>query len=144
MANFGWSRRVSRCAAVALTIVIGGPLVAASPVHAVTCSLTCPADIVANTQDPAGLVVNYDQPMAGVGCTTTQQTSGLPSGDVFPPGTTRVGFRDQNDIAATCTFDVTITFFDGKTAPVLDFGALIALAVVLAGFGFWSARRRAG
>ena len=64
MANFGWSRRGARCAAVALTIVIGGALVAVSPVHAVVCSLTCPADIVANTQDPAGLVVNYDPPMA--------------------------------------------------------------------------------
>jgi hypothetical protein len=139
MTDFGAYRDGTRRAVVTLAIFIGSAMAAATPARAV-CILTCPADIIANTQDPDGVVVDYDAPTA-MGCTTIEQTQGLPSGYVFPPGTTMVGFRDQTATSVTCSFTVTVNFYDPKAAPVLDPRALVALAVVLAGFGLWSARR---
>lgn len=77
-------------------------------------TITCPSNITANV-DPGtcGKTVNYSV-LFSDNCTETvsiQQTTGLPSGSVFPAGTTTNTFivTDGSGRTATCSFTVTIT-----------------------------------
>ena len=78
-----------------------------------TPSITCPANIAANTD--AGLctvVVTYTAPIGTDNCTpTTTQTAGLASGADFPKGVTTNTFMvsDASGNTALCSFDVTVT-----------------------------------
>ncbi len=76
-------------------------------------SITCPADITANnTTGTCGAVVNYTAPTGTDVCSgaTTMQTAGLPSGSVFPVGTTVNTFTvtDASGNTASCSFTVTV------------------------------------
>ncbi len=55
---------------------------------------------------------NYTAPVGTDNCaSTTVQTAGLPSGSVFPVGTTTNTFvvTDASNNTATCSFDVVVT-----------------------------------
>lgn len=73
----------------------------------------CPSNItVSNTPGTCGAVVTYTTPVAIDNCpgVTTIQTQGLPSGSVFPVGTTVNNFRATDAVGnvANCTFNVTV------------------------------------
>ncbi len=79
-------------------------------------TINCPASINVNVdagQD--GAIVNYTPPVGtdnnASGIVTTTQTTGLPSGSLFPVGTTTNTFEvtDESGNTATCSFDVTVT-----------------------------------
>lgn len=75
-------------------------------------TISCPANIVADF-DPAvnGALVSYTEPAGLDNCSaTTTQIAGLPSGSVFPVGTTTNTFRvtDTAGQSAECSFDVTV------------------------------------
>lgn len=75
-------------------------------------TLACPSSIQACASSNT---VNYNPPVASDNCSLAggklNQTSGLPSGSVFPVGTTTqtYTFTDASDNVGTCSFDVTIT-----------------------------------
>ncbi|MCE7925240.1 MAG: HYR domain-containing protein [Haliscomenobacteraceae bacterium CHB4] len=87
-------------------------------------TLTCPSDITVDT-DPA--VVVYTPPLATTDCPCPgielELTEGLPSGSVFPLGTTTVCYiaRDSCGNTATCCFNVTVV-----EAPELPCDEVIA------------------
>ncbi|MBX2827118.1 MAG: HYR domain-containing protein [Flavobacteriaceae bacterium] len=76
-------------------------------------TISCPADITVNN-DPGdcGAVVTYTAPTGSDNCpaSTTVQTSGLPSGSIFPVGVTVNTFEvtDATGNTATCSFNVTV------------------------------------
>ena len=75
--------------------------------------ITCPADIVQNIDiGSCGAVVTFTAPVGTDNCagSNTIQTSGLPSGSLFPIGTTTNCFEvtDASGNTASCCFDVTI------------------------------------
>lgn len=92
--------------------------------------ITCPADIT-QPNDPGdpGAVVNYTVSTSD-NCPgeTLNQTAGLPSGSLFPIGTTTNTFEvtDASGNTATCSFDVTIT--TTNTPPVITCPANITVA----------------
>lgn len=80
---------------------------------------------IAHTGDDAEYWAgNYGAAVTNVQCTvaiptgTVTQTAGLPSGSVFPIGTTTNSFNvtDINNVSTTCSFDVTVT---DNEAPVI-------------------------
>lgn len=76
--------------------------------------ITCPDDITLSAADgTCEATVNYPTPVATDACTgtTLNLVAGLPSGDVFPVGTTTVTYEavDEAGNTAQCTFTVTVT-----------------------------------
>lgn len=74
----------------------------------VTAEIYCPDNIVA-TNDPyyCDAIVEFEVPYEGV---SIVQTEGLPSGAIFPLGTTTNTFvaTDENGNTVSCSFDVTV------------------------------------
>ncbi|MCW5520262.1 HYR domain-containing protein [Aureitalea sp. L0-47] len=76
-------------------------------------SITCPGDITVNNDTGlCSAVVTFTAPIGTDNCSgaTTTQTAGLPSGSIFPVGTTTNTFvvTDGSGNTATCSFDVTV------------------------------------
>ncbi|MDC8004521.1 HYR domain-containing protein [Aureisphaera galaxeae] len=76
-------------------------------------TISCPADITVNNDTgDCGAVVTYAAPTGTDNCPspTTVQTGGLPSGSVFPVGTTTNTFEvtDASGNTASCSFTVTV------------------------------------
>ncbi|WP_188407896.1 HYR domain-containing protein, partial [Hyunsoonleella pacifica] len=79
-------------------------------------TINCPAPINVNVDGGTdGAVVTYTAPVGtdnnASGTVTTTQIAGLPSGSLFPVGTTTNTFEvtDAAGNTATCSFDVTVT-----------------------------------
>ena len=76
--------------------------------------ISCPTNI-SQDSDPGicGMVVNYMPPTGTDNCpgATTVQTGGLPSGSIFPVGTTTNTFEitDASNNVVSCSFDVIIS-----------------------------------
>ncbi len=86
-----------------------------------TPSIICPPDItVLATPGTCGAVVSYNAPVGTDNCSgaVTSYVSGLPSGSLFPVGTTVIQYRVQaaNNATRTCSFAVTVI---DEIAPVL-------------------------
>jgi hypothetical protein len=124
---------------VTVLVLTSTVLLSAASAEVQCTQLTCPANIVVETRDPSGAVVTYPAP-TGTGTCNIEQTQGLPSGDTFPLGTTRVGFRDKVDTAVSCSFAVIVTLI--SPVPALRGSALSAMTAALAGLGIWVVRRR--
>ncbi len=83
--------------------------------------ITCPADIIVSN-DPAvcGATVIYDPPTTSDNCgvQSVNLIAGLPSGDVFPVGSTTVTFEveDISGNTAQCSFDVTV---NDEESPII-------------------------
>ena len=91
-------------------------------------TITCPADIiVSNDPGVCGATVTYVVTSSD-NCPgeTIAQTAGLPSGNVFPVGTTTNTFvvTDASGNTATCSFDVTV---NDTEAPTITCPADIAV-----------------
>ncbi len=74
----------------------------------------CPADIVVDsTPDLCGAIVDYG---------SFAITSGLPSGSLFPIGTTTIAFevQDENNQTIQCSFDVTVNDANAPQFFVVD------------------------
>ncbi len=88
-------------------------------------NLSCPLDIV-TTASPGtcGAVVAFAAPLASGGCgtITVTQTSGDPSGSLFPVGDTLIEFTaiDEGGTSETCTFTITITDDEAPAAVCMD------------------------
>ena len=77
-------------------------------------AITCPQDInVGVDEGVCGAVINFELPAVTDNCgeLTAVQTSGLPSGSLFPVGTTTNSFSVTDDAGnvSTCSFSVTVT-----------------------------------
>lgn len=75
---------------------------------------SCPSTIsVINNTGLCGAIVSWSAPLVSDNCSgvVITQTSGLPSGSVFPVGTTTVTFvaTDAGGNTASCTFNVIVT-----------------------------------
>lgn len=76
--------------------------------------ITCPENITVDTDsDTCGAIVNYDAPIGTDNCSgvLTVQTAGLPSGSLFPVGTTTTNTFEVTDAGGntiTCSFDVIV------------------------------------
>jgi len=87
--------------------------------------ITCPGNITQDN-DPGicGAVITYTTPVGIDNCagSTTVQTTGLASGEIFPVGTTTNTFvvTDASGNTATCSFDVTI---NDNEAPIANCAA---------------------
>jgi hypothetical protein len=81
-------------------------------------TMPCPEDIMVYTCDPAGAVVNYPAVTAETECGQSLETyvsAGLPSGSLFPPGTSFVTLTSVADINGSfshCSFSVTVVVGD--------------------------------
>ena len=88
-------------------------------------AITCPGNITQNN-DPGicGAVITYTAPVGTDNCSgsTTVQTTGLVSGEIFPVGTTTNTFvtTDASGNTATCSFDVII---NDNESPVANCAA---------------------
>jgi CSLREA domain-containing protein len=75
-------------------------------------TIDCPANIVVEPSCPSGAVVTYQAPVGTDSCpgAVTTQTAGLPSGSVFPIGTTTETYTvtDSTGQTASCSFTVTV------------------------------------
>ncbi|MBW7912550.1 MAG: HYR domain-containing protein [Taibaiella sp.] len=76
-------------------------------------TINCPGNIIVNNDANAcGAVVTYTTPVGTDNCSgaNTVQTAGLPSGSLFPIGTTTNTFKvtDANNNSSTCSFTVTV------------------------------------
>jgi len=91
--------------------------------------LTCVNDIVECFTSTTQVIV-YNTPTATDGCgnVTVTQTVGLPSGSIFPIGTTTNTFvaKDESGNESICTFTVTIT--DQPTATLEEINTCIEAA----------------
>ncbi|MFM7767102.1 MAG: HYR domain-containing protein, partial [Bacteroidota bacterium] len=80
-------------------------------------AISCPANITANnTTGLCGAIINYTTPIGTDICgATTVQTAGLPSGSLFPVGTTVNTFTvtDPSGNQTSCSFSVSITDTQG-------------------------------
>ncbi|MEO1033415.1 MAG: HYR domain-containing protein, partial [Bacteroidota bacterium] len=89
--------------------------------------LTCPDDITVNIDPFVPAIITYDAPTVD-DCTasTLTQTAGLPSGSVFPVGTTTNTFEavDAYGNVGTCSFDVTVVENPFEVLVELDNGTL--------------------
>ncbi len=123
--------------------VLSIAVVAPGTAHAV-CILTCPANITATSTSRDGDPISYGA-VGQNGCTgPVEQTSGLPSGAVFPPGITTCSFRNSVEPSSTCFFTVTVNVVSPAGAPATGPLGLAALAAGLAACGVWAVRRRRG
>jgi hypothetical protein len=98
------------CLAVAATI--GGALATLPSANAVPpvapcLGLSCPANVITDT-DPGVCYAVENYTVMGMGNCTIVQTAGLPSGSQFPIGTTTNAFQAQNNASATCSFSVMV------------------------------------
>ncbi|MBK6929473.1 MAG: HYR domain-containing protein [Saprospirales bacterium] len=87
--------------------------------------VNCPADItVGNDVDKCGANVVFSTPVAEDNClvVTVVQTAGLPSGSLFPVGSTPVTFNatDGSGNTAICQFTVTVMDMQTPTAVCKD------------------------
>jgi hypothetical protein len=84
--------------------------------------ITCPEDIILNN-DPGecGAVVTYSNPLGSDNCPgyTVTLIDGLPSGSVFPLGTTNVAFQVTDDFGNVVNCNFTVTILDTE-APVIS------------------------
>lgn len=74
-------------------------------------TINCTADITASATSASGAVVNYSIPTGSDNCTyTISQIAGLPSGSVFPIGTTTNTYQiiDASNNSVQCSFNVTV------------------------------------
>lgn len=74
-------------------------------------SITGPGNMVVRPASPSGAFVDYQMPVGTDNCSAiTTQTSGLPSGSLFPIGTTMNTFvaTDPADNSATTGFSITV------------------------------------
>ncbi len=132
-APLGWLVRFGAVVSIAV--------VAPGAAHAV-CILTCPANITATATSRDGAPISYGAVVQN-GCTgPVEQTSGLPSGAVFPPGTTTCSFRNSVETSSTCSFTVAVSVVSPAGAPAAGPLGLVALAASLAACGAWVVRRR--
>ena len=135
--NSAWLRWVMSVVGVAVWGAMAMPQAASA-----ACVLTCPADVALTTQSSAGTAFTYAAP-SQAGCSgSVEQTSGLVSGSVFPPGMTINSFRDTVSTDSTCAFTVTVRYLPQHLAPAAGPLGLAALAGVLVGLGAWAAARR--
>jgi len=77
-------------------------------------TITCPANIAQNNDiGDCGAIITFTAPVGADNCpaSVTTQIAGLPSGSLFPVGTTTNTFEvvDASGNTATCSFDVVIT-----------------------------------
>ncbi|MFN6116886.1 MAG: HYR domain-containing protein, partial [Flavobacteriales bacterium] len=91
--------------------------------------LTCPANITVNAAaGTCGAPVTYATPIGtdNCSCATTTMTSGLPSGSIFPVGTTLVTYTttDAAGLITTCSFNVVVI---DNQAPVITCPANITV-----------------
>ncbi|MFT4600079.1 MAG: gliding motility-associated-like protein, partial [Arenicella sp.] len=91
-------------------------------------AIICPADITVNNDiGVCGAVVNYLPPTGTDNCPApvTVLTTGLPSGSLFPIGTTTVTFEvtDASGNITTCSFDVTVN--DNEVPTIVCPGDII-------------------
>jgi gliding motility-associated-like protein len=91
--------------------------------------IACPANInVTNDAGQCGAVVTFTPPVGTDNCSgvTTSQTSGLPSGTMFPIGTTTQGYQaiDASGNTTSCSFTVTVTDLE---LPVITCNADMAV-----------------
>lgn len=133
----GRKRAPGRYAAV-VVVVATGVLCTASLATAIPCSLTCPADITENTNDPAGVVINYPPTKIDGTCGTIVQVQGLPSGALFSLGVTKNTFADESS-PAFCTFSVTV--LTPRASPALGNLGMAAMTAMLVGLGVRRTRR---
>jgi hypothetical protein len=82
--------------------------------------ITCPADILVNNDaGVCGATVTFAAPSASDNCSvaTVVQTAGLPSGSVFPTGTTVNTFEvtDSSGNESSCSFTVTVKDAEAPT-----------------------------
>ncbi|MDX1410307.1 MAG: HYR domain-containing protein, partial [Saprospiraceae bacterium] len=93
--------------------------------------VNCPDTIqVCNDVDVCGATVNWFDPVAVDNCDDTLavvQTGGLPSGSVFPIGTTLVTYEatDDNGNATTCTFVIIVDDCQNPSAICADAQVLL-------------------
>ncbi len=92
--------------------------------------MTCPADIdISADSGDCDAEVTFATPLATDNCSTptVTQTAGLPSGSLFPAGTTTVEFTatDDGGNTTTCSFEVTVTENDD---PVITCPADISVS----------------
>ena len=90
-------------------------------------SITCPADIIIEN-DPGICGANVVYAVSGIdgcGSVTIIQTGGLPSGSIFPVGTTTNTFNITDECGNTsiCSFDVTVNDPEAPVAICADFTA---------------------
>jgi len=83
-------------------------------------TITCPVDIeVDNDPGVCGAIVTYDPPIADDNCgvDSVTLTEGLPSGGVFPIGSTTVTYvvSDVSGNTASCSFEVTVNDTEDPT-----------------------------
>lgn len=131
------SKRCTLLAAFTTTLLASILLPERAPA---ACVLTCPDDVrivVANVEQSA----KVDYSVTATGCGTIVQVQGLPSGSLFPVGTTTNGFA-QDGSSPFCSFKVVVVT-PGRPAPTASAAGLGTLAIMLCGFGIWAARRRA-
>ena len=88
-------------------------------------AITCPGNITQNNDSGiCGAVITYTAPVGTDNCSgsTTVQTTGLASGEIFPVGTTTNTFvtTDASGNTATCSFDVII---NDNESPVANCAA---------------------
>jgi len=88
-----------------------------------TLSLTCPGNIsVPPDAGSCGAVVNYSAPVVSGDCegVTVTQTAGLPSGSLFPAGTTTNSFLATSSEGPTtnCSFTVTVNSLPGPAGTI--------------------------
>jgi hypothetical protein len=99
--------------------------------------ISCPANVIVNlpmNSTATSMVVNYTDPTATDGCSSTVTVNSTPaSGSVFPVGSTTVNATadDGNGHTSNCSFNVSVQYnFAGFFPPVAN---LPALNVVQAG-----------
>lgn len=112
--------RTRTLGSLAVAATIGGalwtlPSANAVPPVAPCVSLTCPVDVVTDT-DPGVCYAVEDYTVMGMGNCTIVQTQGLPSGSQFPIGTTSNAFQAENNTSATCSFSVKVN--DGQPVDI--------------------------
>ncbi len=82
------------------------------PADATAPSITCPPSFTVNTDEGiCAALVAYTTPVGTDNCAaTTVQTAGLPSGSLFPVGTTITAYEVTDDVglADACTFEITV------------------------------------
>ena len=75
-------------------------------------SITCPANVTAESTCPSGAIVTYTAPVGTDNCpgVTTVRTAGPASGSIFPIGNTTVTYTatDSSGNSTSCSFTVTV------------------------------------
>ncbi len=81
----------------------------------------CPSDTTIYTQSSAGTVVHFSDPIASDNCLVTiTQTDGLPSGSIFPVGSTTNVFEADDGSGNTILCEFFVTVVDNTTIDEVD------------------------